>query len=85
MRPSLCCPLLHSAKLRVQMTIAERTKPTDPLSPIERRRKISAEEAARLRGVSKATFLRMVARGEIRQYDLSPRRKGYELGEILDA
>jgi hypothetical protein len=55
------------------------------LSAVERRRKISLEEAARLRGVSVDTLIRQNrATGKPKIYQLSKRRRGCELGEIID-
>jgi hypothetical protein len=57
----------------------------DELSAIERRRKISVDEAARLRGVHPDTLLRQnKLTGKPKIYQLSQRRRGFELGEILD-
>jgi hypothetical protein len=54
-----------------------------PLTPAnERRRKISIQHAAHLRGVSVSTFVR---RFPHLVEQLSQRRKGCELGKVLDA
>jgi hypothetical protein len=55
------------------------------LTPLELERIVSEEEAARLRGVSTDTLRRQAQRdGKPRRIQLSPRRIGYRLREVLN-
>ncbi|MGD9659194.1 MAG: hypothetical protein AB7U61_16420 [Methylocystis sp.] len=61
-------------------SIADRAE----LSAVERRRIVSLKEAARLMGVSVDTLLRAARKtGHPRIIQMSPRRVGCRLGEVL--
>jgi predicted DNA-binding transcriptional regulator AlpA len=55
------------------------------LPALELERIVSEEEAARLRGVSPDTLKRLALQtGKPRRRQLSPRRVGYRLGDVLE-
>jgi hypothetical protein len=50
---------------------------------LELQRIVSEKKAAELQGVSVDTIRRKSARGELQRIQISPRRVGYRLGDVL--
>jgi hypothetical protein len=50
---------------------------------LELQRIVTEAQAAALRGVSTDTIRRQVERGELTRIQLSPRRHGFRLGDVL--
>ena len=60
------------------------TEDTLTLPPaIELQRIVSEKKAAELQNVSVDTIRRKAARGELQRIQISPRRIGYRLGDVL--